>query len=188
MTLPRSIRVFLLSILCFFLNLPIGIDVPGRCEVTSCTLDNGAVVCEQSQEGYTFDFTIQCRQLRRPVMLDESRPYHLRLKVFDFDEEKAQWPDDVINYHFDESELEEGFDPKDYYRENILYYDVFPALESTYKFEFVDDPILVREGDEYAYSVHVVLPADTPAGTYSVTFEVNQRFGEFIYRDILMVP
>ncbi|MBQ6066705.1 MAG: hypothetical protein IJK89_07765 [Clostridia bacterium] len=120
--------------------------------------------------------------------MDECRSYHLGVKVFDYDEEKAQWPDDVINYQFDEEDLENGYDPKDYYRENVLFYDVFPAVESSFTFEFVDDPILVREGDEYAYGVHVTLPSDTPAGTYSVTFEIAYRFGEFIYKDILIVP
>lgn len=188
MTLPRSVRVFFLTVLCFFLNLPIGIDVPGRCEVEACTFDNGAVVCEQSQEGYTFDFTIQCTQIRRNVMLDKPRSYDFSLKVFDFDEEKAQWPDDVVNYQFDEEELESGYDPRDYYRENVLWYDVFPSLKAAYTFEYVDDPLLVREGGEYTYSVHVTLPSDTPSGTYSVAFEVARRFGDIIYKDVLIVP
>ena len=187
MTLPRGFRVFLLSILCFFINLPIGIDLPGWCEITSCSLNDGTVVCDTLPEGYTFDFTIQCRQGRRAAIFDGSRSY-LDLKVFDSDESKAKYPDDVINYQFDETDLENGYDPKDYYHEHILYEDVFPALDVTVTYEIVGDPILIRSGDEYTYSVHVVLPSRTPAGTYSVVYKVDYNFNEFIYQNVLVIP
>ena len=183
----ESISRIFLSILCFFINLPLGIDLPGWCAITSCTLNDGTVVGEMLPEGYAFDFAIHCQQGRRAAIFDGSRTY-LRLKVYDSDESKANYPDDVLNYQFDETDLECGYDPKDYYREHILFENVFPALDATVTYEIVDDPILIRKGDEYSYSVHVVLPSGTPAGIYSVVYQIDYNYNEFVYRDVLVIP
>lgn len=185
MQLPRPLRVVLLTILCFFLNLPIGIDVPSRTEVLSTSLDRGPVVCEKTAEGYTASFTVQCRQARRSVIANEGSPY-LKLKVFIMDEALARYPDDVLNYQFDELDPDD-YDPKDYYRENVLYYDVFPEVKSDFTYEIPGDPILIREGDDFSYNVRVTLPGSSPAGVYSLTFQTEYRFYEIVYKDILIV-
>ena len=186
MQLPRSIRVVLLTVLCFILNIPYGIDVPYNTEVQSTSLDGGAVVCTRAPEGYTTEFTIQCRQTCRPFIIRNGSPF-IKLKVFIMDEDQARFPDDVLNYVPDGSDWDADYDPKDYYREHILYEDVFPSLDADYTYEILDDPILVRDGDEFVYRVCVTLPGNTPAGVYSLVFQTEYCFTEFIYKDVLIV-
>ena len=101
------------------------------------------------------------------------------------DESLANYPEDVLNYEFDEDDGD--YDPKDFYREHLIWYDVFPSMNATYTYEIENDPYLIREGDEFVLGVHVTLPQGTPSGTYTVAISFN--YGEEqIFTNALIVP
>ncbi len=184
MTIREIFRVIWLSILFVILQIRVGPDVPNHSEMLNCSLNNGPVACVQTAEGYTADFTASYEQIRRPILAGKQR-YDFDLKVANTDESLAKYPDDVLNYEFDEDD--EDYDPKDYYRENLLWYDVFPSMNASYTMEIEGDPYLIKEGDQYVLHVHITLPKNTPSGTYTVSFSWEYE-REHVYNNVLIVP
>ena len=184
MNIRELFRVVWLTLLFVILNIRVGPDVPSYSKMLSCTLDNGTVACVQTAEGYQADFSAKYVQGKRPILSGKQR-YDFNLKVVNTDESLADYPDDVLNYEFGGDD--EDYDPKDYYRENLLWYDVFPSMNASYSMEIENDPYLIREGDEFVLNVHITLPQGTPSGTYTVAMSFNHG-QEQIFRNVLIVP
>ena len=184
MNIREIFRVIWLTLLFALLQIKVGPDVPNYTEMLSCTLDNGAVACVQTAEGYKADFSVRYRQGKRPILSGKQR-YNFDLKVANTDESLARYPEDVLNYEFGDDE--DDYDPKDYYREHLIWYDVFPSMNASFTYEIENDPYLIREGDEFVLNVHITLPQGTPSGAYTVSISFN--YGqEQIFRNVLIVP
>ena len=60
--MPTSLKALFLSIILFFLNIPYGIDAPTRAFIQSSSLEQTALVCEQSEKGAEATFTLSMKQ------------------------------------------------------------------------------------------------------------------------------
>ena len=184
MSIREIFRVIWFTILFVLMQIRVGPDVPGHSEMQSCTLNNGPVVCTQTAEGYKTDFSAQFQQKGRPILAGKQR-YSFDLKVVNTDENLANYPADVYEYEFDEDNPD--YDPKDYYRENLLWYDVFPSMNASYTAEIEGNPYLIGLDDVFVMNVHITLPPNTPSGTYTIAFSMNY-YPEHIFSNVLIVP
>ena len=164
--------MFFLTLLCLVLNLPYGIDAPDRAEYLSCSPDNGAITCEQTEDGPAGTFSVRYEQTYRSTVIksgDEDHVY-LRMKVFRGDEDVP-------------AELED-FDA------DPLYDGQYPNLAADYGVDAESDPLPVRDGDAFTLNVRFTLGKDTPSGTYAVTFLFHDEYGtgSHLFRDAVIVP
>ena len=71
MTIIQRLSAFFFSIYLFLLWIPYG-DLWTRAEFVSCTLDNGAVVCEATEAGPSAAFGVVYRNDYRPLPPDQT--------------------------------------------------------------------------------------------------------------------
>ena len=165
-------RVIWLTLLCLVLNIPYGIDAPDGAKLRACSLDNGAVTCEQTDNGPAGSFTVRYEQTYRSTVIkgrDEDHVY-IRMKVF--------------------KTGEDGLTETDERETELLYDGNYPNLAADYGIEAESDPMLVRDGDEFTLTVRFTLGKDTPSGRYSVTFLFHDENGTrpHLYKDAIIVP
>ena len=165
-------RILWLTFLCAILNLPYGIDAPSRSELLSCSLDNGAIVCEQTEDGYAGSFTIRYKETFRPITLqgeDYDHTYY-QMKIFKVDEDDDVDFDDV-NFH-------------------PLNDDDYPGLKIDYLYDVEGNPILIRMGDEFTLNVHFTLSPKAKPGTYHLVFDFynDDAWNGRIYKDAVIIP
>ena len=77
-----SIKALFLTIILFFLNIPYGIDAPTRAFIQSSSLDQTALVCEQTADGAEATFTLSMEQAYRAIKSDY-RDYEVKAWLFD---------------------------------------------------------------------------------------------------------
>ena len=172
MAFLTSFRIVILTLICFFMNIPYGIDAPDSSTFLGSSLDNGAVVCEQSDEGYTATFSVSYRQEYRNFVANGD---YYEVKVF------VMQPDDVITPHSDPGAFLT-------HREYIDDEEGHPALKNVkYTCSVEGGSLLIKDGSEFTLNVTVTLPPDTPAGAYSITAALN-HYWETVFRDVLIVP
>lgn len=174
MNVFNSLRIIILTIVCAFLNIPYGIDAPDRATHLGSTFDSGAIVCEQSDEGFTASFSASYRlEYRNQALKGGTDKYEL--KVF------TMQPEDVITPHDDPAAFLT-------HRQYIDDEEGHPALENvTYSYTVEGGKVLIRDGSEFTMNVKVILPPGTPSGTYSIVTSFSHDW-ETIYRDVLIVP
>ena len=170
MDILKIIKITFLGLFCMLINLPYGIDAPDKATTLSCTLDNGAVLCEQTADGYTASFSTTYRQEYRHFLANGD---YYELKVF------VMQPDDVITPQDDPG----AFLTHWQYLEDEAGH---PGMNVTYIYEIEGGKLLIRDGSEFTLDVTVILPPDTPAGTYSLTTSFDDNW-ENVYRDVLIV-
>ena len=180
MNLPNTpnllniIRVFFLSLFCMILNIPHGPDAPSRSEMLSCSLDNGAIVCEADEygDGYTGTFSIRFKENYKAILLknDDYDHNYFMMKVFRVD------ADDPVDFD------DPNFRP--------LYDDDYPGLKIEYLFTAEDDAELIREGEEFTINVSFTLSPKAKSGAYNLVFQFynNDYNARHIYRDAVIVP
>ena len=167
-----SIRAFFLTIVWIILALPYGIDAPTRAFIEDCSLNNGAVVCEQTANGAEATFTLRMVQDYRPIMTDHAFN-DFEIKVFrsngspDLNKDIAhsvyEWPFVVIGNDED-----------------------YPPVQAEWSLQLENDPLLIRVGDKYTVIVHVTFPKSTAPGTYSIAVSPNYA-QECLFLDALTV-
>ena len=171
MKILDAVRLAFLTLLCLIINIPYGIDAPDHAVILRSTLDNGAVICEQTDAGYTASFSATYRQEYRNFL---AKGDYYDLKVF------VMQPEDVITPHDDPG----AFLTHHQYQEDE---EGHPGMNVTYIYSLEGKRLLIRDGDEFTIDVTLILPPDTPSGTYSLTTSFDDNW-ETVYRDILIVP
>ena len=166
-----SIRAFFLTILWVFLALPYGIDAPTRAFIDSSSLSNGAVVCEQTENGAEAAFTLHFTQDYRPILSPHA--------FDDFQAKVFKAPADA--------ELNTDIAHSTYNGVQVVDDDeTFPPVEASFTYEIENDPYLIRVGDQYTVIVHVTLAKNTAPDAYS--FAISPNFAqECVFPDALIV-
>lgn len=161
------IRIFFLSILYVLLVFRYGVDVPSPTLIKQTTFDNGAVTCEQTDNGAETSFTMLLERKNRPL-LTKGAFDGFEMKVFQMDDGIVLGSDEVLNYR-------------------VVYDDTIPAVDVSYTGEVENDPYLVRDGEQFTVVVHLTFPKGTAPGVYSIALSFSV-FDERVYENVLIVP
>ena len=165
-----SIKALFLSIILFFLNIPYDIDAPTRAFIQSSSLDQTAIVCEQTASGAEATFTLSMKQAYRVIKSDYPY-YEVNVQLFD------------------------SLDGIDLSRSGKLY-DSFQVIgmdeyaDKSYRaataIEIKDAPDIIKAFDTFTLVVRLKLAPTVPAGTYHLA--VSPNYGqECIYPDAVVV-
>ena len=165
-----SLKALFLSIILFFINIPYGIDAPTRAFIQSSSLDQTAVVCEQTADGAEATVTFSMEQSYRAIR-----------SSYVFDEFTVQLFDSM-----------EGIDLS----RSGKHYDDFQVIQKwggsdspygiTCTAEIKDAPDIIKVGDTFTLVVHLKIAPTVPAGTYHLAVSPNYA-QECIYPNAVIV-
>lgn len=161
------IRAFFLTILYVILVIPYGIDAPSTNYIRDCSLEKGALTCEQTEAGAEATFTVLFERSYRPLLTKHAFD-DFEMKVFKMD-------DSLV------------FNAEELYFYRIVDDETIPAVNMTYSCEVENDRYLVHDGEMFTGIIHVVFPEGTAPGVYSVAISTTYR-AESVYQDVLIVP
>ncbi len=165
-----SIKALFLTIILFFLNIPYGIDAPTRAFIQSSSLDQTAIVCEQTADGAEATFTLSMEQAYRAIKSDYPY-YEVSVQLFD---------------SLDGIDLSRS--GKRYDSFQVIGFDEYtekPYGAAT-TIEIKDAPEIIKVGDTFTLVVHMKLAPTVPAGTYHLA--VSPNYGqECIYPNAVVV-
>ncbi len=165
-----SIKALFLTIILFFLNIPYGIDAPTRAFIQSSSLDQTALVCEQTADGAEATFTLSMEQAYRAIKSDY-RDYEVKAWLFDSLED-----------------IDLSRSGKHYDTFQVIGMDDYAdkAYQGSCAVEIKDAPEIIKVGDTFTLVVHMKLAPTVPKGTYHLA--VSPNYGqECIYPNAVVV-